>query len=164
MLPRRSIKISFIAVIITAAASCGNVEAPLSADDKVNITNEVTATLGKYYEDIRQRGLLAEFDYLDSSDDFFWVPPGYSGHLSYDSVVAVIRQNAPMLRSVNNRFDTLHVMPLTKELAAYTGRLRSVCTDTADRETETNLVETGTMIKRANGWKLLYGQTGVWAP
>lgn len=133
--------------------------ATLTGNDKDAIIGEVRTTLAKYYSDINKSGLMAEFNYLDSSSDFFWVPPGYTTPLSYDSVAAVIKQNAPLYRSINNSFDTLHIIPLGKELATYTGRLSSTMTDTSGKTRIFSMVETGVLIRRQNGWKLLHGQT-----
>lgn len=130
-----------------------------STDDKKTVTNDVRQTLYKYYDDINQSGLLAELPYLDSSADFFWVPPAYADPISYSDVATYIRQAAPVFRNVVNKWDTLRITPLTKELASYTGKLSSTITDSSGI-TETHLlIETGLMIKRKDGWKLLNGQT-----
>jgi hypothetical protein len=128
---------------------------------KGTVMVDVQQTLEQYYADIKKEGLLAEFKYLDSSENFFWVPPGYNRALSYDSIAAIIKWIAPSLKSVENSFDTLRIIPLSEELATYTGRLRSVSTDTSGKVTTTQLVETGILIKRPAGWKLLSGQTSV---
>lgn len=120
---------------------------------------DVRQTLYQYYEDISVSGLTAEIPYLDSSTDFFWVPPGYDEPIFYDSVVSYIRQNAPLFQNIINKWDTLRIYPLTKELASYTGVLLSTVTDTTGITETYPLIETGVMIKRDNGWKLLNGQT-----
>lgn len=125
---------------------------------------DVRNTLKNYYEAVAHSGLLAEFAYLDSSRDFFWVPPGFQGPVGYDSIARIIRQNAGALRSVQSVFDTLSVFTLSERFAGYSGRLHSVVTDTGGRRTEMRLVETGTLIKRQDGWKLYCGQTSMLAP
>ncbi len=100
--------------------SCTQQQAPLPAEQKIIITQEVKQTLNNYYTDIQKNGLTAEFNYLDSSADFFWVPPGYTSAISYDSVAKVLRQNAPHYTSIVNTFDTLTIFIITKELATYT--------------------------------------------
>jgi hypothetical protein len=134
---------------------------PLTENDKANIIEEVHQTLDNYYKDIRKSGLTAEFKYLDNSSEFFWVPPGYSSSISYDSVTIVLKQNAPKYKLIENSFDTLLIIPLSKELATYTGRLNSTMTDTSDKTMTFSLVETGVLIKRKDGWKLLSGQTSI---
>jgi hypothetical protein len=145
---------------VCSILSCGQPK-PLTEIEKKDITKDIRQTLDNYYNEISKTGLTAEFKYLDNSADFFWVPPGYSSSISYDSVIAVINKNAPVYKSVNNSFDTLRIIPLSKELAIYTGRLRSTMTDTADKETTLSLMETGVLIKRQDGWKLLNGQTSI---
>ncbi|MBK7009746.1 MAG: nuclear transport factor 2 family protein [Saprospiraceae bacterium] len=140
--------------------SCRQSES-LTENETESIIKDVQLTLVNYYTDIRKSGLTAEFKYLDNSSDFFWVPPGYSGFISYDSVATVLKQNAPKYISIDNSFDTLRIIPLSKELATYTGRLNSTMTDTSGKIMTFSLVETGVLIKRQDGWKLLSGQTSI---
>jgi penicillin V acylase-like amidase (Ntn superfamily) len=146
-------------ILLPAIAACN--QSSLTKEEQKNITNDVRQTLYKYYDAINQSGLMAEFAYLDSSDKFFWVPPGYTSAISYDSVATVIKYNALLFSKVNNVWDSLHITPLTKELANYTGKLSSTMTDKAGNSNTYNLIETGLMIKRKDGWKLLSGQTAV---
>ena len=50
----------------------------LSEKEKALVANTIRQTLYDYVGAIKQKGLTAEFKFLDSSADFFWVPPGYS--------------------------------------------------------------------------------------
>lgn len=139
-------------------ASCNQTPA-FTENEKATIMIDVKQTLNNYYAEIRKNGLTAEFKYLDHSSDFFWVPPGYSGAITYDSVATILKQNAPLFSLVDNSFDTLRIIPLSPELATYTGRMRSVMTDTTHKTMTYTLLETGVLIKRDDGWKLLHGQT-----
>lgn len=141
-------------------AGCGS-NNEFTESEKQQVTDDVRATLTGYYNDIEAQGLLAEFGYLDDSPDFFWVPPGFTSSISYDSVSAIIRASAPRYTRVQNSFETLQIFPLSESLASYTGRLRSVMTDTTGVATAFVLVETGTVIRRPDGWKLLNGQTNL---
>ena len=145
-------------LIWLALVSCDTHESLTDAERR-EIVAAIRKTLDHYYDDIREEGLTAEFRYLDNSDSFFWVPPGYVSPLSYDSVAAILKQNAPKFQLVDNKFDTLTISPLSKELASYTGRLRSVMTDTTGKSTTYVMIETGIMIRRNEEWKLLSGQT-----
>jgi hypothetical protein len=136
----------------------------LTENEKASVIKDVSQTLTNYYNDIRKSGLMAEFKYLDNSSEFFWVPPGYSHSISYDSVATVLKQNAPKYKSIDNSFDTLQIIPLSKELAAYTGRLNSTMTNTSGETMTFTFVETGVLIKRQDGWKLLNGQTTILNP
>ncbi len=146
---------------VLAVAACQQPSPTLSAEEAARVTDSVRQTLNRYYADIRTQGLNAEFQYLDSSTDFFWVPPGYTGPISYDSVATVLRRTAPRYTLIDNVWDTLSIRPMTEELASYTGRLTSTMTDTAGSTSQFKLVETGMVIKRTAGWKLLGGQTSI---
>lgn len=135
--------------------------ATLSSAEKAKIVQDVRTMLTAYCDDIKKDGLTAEFKNLDSATDFLWLPPGYTSPLSYDSVAAIIKKNAAIFSMVNNSFDTLVIIPLTKEFASYSARLRSEMTDTAGNKEIYLLAETGTVIKRNGQWKLLNGQTNL---
>lgn len=120
--------------------------------------------LHDYVTAIKTGGLRAEFDYLDQSPDFFWVPPGYETSISYDSVAAVLNANASLFKSVENSYDTLVIIPVKKDLASYTAVLTSVITDTLDQMSTMRLIESGLVVKRKSGWKLQCGQTSVINP
>lgn len=152
--------LQFIFILILFA-SCRGTTKPLTQKDKDKITADVRQTLDDYYSDIKNDGLLAEFRYLDSSADFFWVPPGYMTSILYDSVAAVIRKNALQFTYVENYWNVLRITPLSDELTSYSGRTFSKMIDTARKVYEYKLVETGFMIKRNNKWKLLCGQTAI---
>jgi hypothetical protein len=133
----------------------------LSDYEKAAMLKEVQNTLHNYYHDIKESGLTAEFKYLDSSADFFWVPPGYAIPISYDSVVHIIKQHAAKFKRVDNSFDRLKIVILNKELATYSGRIKSSITAIDNTINTLSLVETGVLIKRKNGWKLLSGQSSI---
>lgn len=148
----------FISVLLT---SCHQQQQDFTPARKEEIAKEVKATLLDYCSDIKTSGLLAEKNYLDSSADFFWIPPGSASALSYDAIWSMIKKNAAMYSLVDNSFEELKVRSLSHWLAAYTGRLHSVMTDTANCTNTYMLIETGVLIKRNEGWKLLCGQTDL---
>ncbi len=151
------VKLSLIAFfILTSCKQPGITEA-----ENAEVIAEVRQTLQNYYDDIKKSGLNAEFKYLDNSTDFFWVPPGYSGPIFYDSVVSTIKGNAARYMSVDNSFDTLHIVALSRRYATYTGRLRSIMRDTSGQISTYTMLETGILTKRSDGWKLLSGQTAI---
>jgi hypothetical protein len=152
--------VAALILLIFFICSCDTREG-VSPEERLIIISEVKSTLKNYHEDVNRYGLTAEFDYLDNSDDFFWVPPGYKSQLSYDSVQSILKRAAPAFTSIKNSFDTLAIFPLSKDLASYTGRIISVSTDTSGKATTMILIETGIMVKRKEGWKLLEGQTSV---
>lgn len=146
-------------IIVLAIVSCNS--SPLSDDEKTLIVEEVHQTLTDYCNDVKKSGLTAEFDYLDSSATFSWMPPGYPDSISYDSVAAILKRMAPKYSSVDNTFEILEITPQSNEQATYSGRLRSVITDTSGKVSSFALIENGTVIKRESGWKLWKGKTAV---
>src|SRR5688572_16314126 len=98
-------------------SSCGSYSGTITEEEKLNITRDVQQMLHNYYDDIRKTGLEAEFKYLDSSPDFYWVPPGFSSAISYDSVTVILKKNAGVFRSVINEFDTLYIVPISNDIA-----------------------------------------------
>jgi len=140
-------------------AGCSN-EPRMS--EKETVTGEVSAMLDAYRADVAAEGLRAEFRYLDSSDDFFWVPPGYSSALRYDSIRTILEMNAEAFRSVEFTWDTLRIIPLSRDLATYTGRIRSRMIDTNDVVYSTLMLETGLARRNDSGrWWILSGQSRV---
>ncbi len=129
--------------------------------DKRKTEIEVAKMLNAYFEDTQRNGFSAEFNYLDSTEAFFWVPPGYKQAIGYDSVKAAINSSAGRFKYVHNTWTTLRIQPLSFELASYTGNIHSVLIDTTADTTEFSLIETGMVIKRESGWKLLCGQTSI---
>jgi hypothetical protein len=151
----------FILFILLTAASCRRSSPPLSAKEAKDIERTVRQTLDDYNTAVKKQGLMAEFRFLDSSSSFFWVPPGFTTSLGYDSIRSIIQKNAFLFTSVDNTWQSLKIIPLSKELANYTGRIHSVMMDTSGKTNSYILVETGLMIQRPDGWKLLSGQTAL---
>lgn len=160
-------KFLFTIVFAATLIACNPSEQPVAtthgtgSTDKPAIEKAVRQTLNDYFADVRQHGLTAEFGYLDSSADFSWIPPGYRAPISYDSVASILNQRAPFYSSISNSWDTLSILPLTNELASYSGRLQSTMVDTAGKSATYTLMETGIVINRGGKWKLLRGQTSV---
>ena len=149
---------SFISLIILLI-SCNEPSTKFTAQEKQRISDTIRQVLANYNSDIRQHSLMSEFKYLDSSDEFYWVPPGFTSAISYDSVAAIIKHNAAMFKEYISTWDTLRIIPLTKELVNYTGRLHYNITDTSNKTFTGSMWETGLLIRRKDGWKLLCGQT-----
>ena len=147
-------------VIMLSLHSCSDGNG-LSEKEKKQISDDVIKTLHDYVADISKSGLTAELKYLDNSPEFFWVPPGYGGPINYDSVRNILNRTAPTFTDVNNSFVMLKVYPLTEKYATYTATIQSHVSDTMGMKSNYSLLETGVMIKRPGGWKLLNGQTTI---
>lgn len=131
----------------------------LSSSEEQKITSEVTNMLYDYHEAIREDGLRAEFDYLDNSEDFFWIPPGYQSALKYDSVYSILDTAADGFSSVDFRWKTLEVKPISKNVATFSGIVNGGMIDTLGIESFVTIIESGIIVKRTDGWKLLSGQS-----
>ena len=129
--------------------------------NKESVIKEVKSMFDGYHSDIRASGLTAEFKYLDNSNDFFWVPPGYTSSLSYDSVRAILENNSKGFIAVDFNWETLQVIPLSDEIATYTGIAGGIMTDTLGVKSPVRIIESGVVIKRNEGWKLLCGQSAA---
>lgn len=150
----------FVFILIVFAA-CGDSESSFPIEEQATVRDSVYATLTRYNEEISEKGVLAEFDYLDSSAEFSWVPPGYTQPIGFDSVSAMLRRNAAAFKLIQSTLDSLHVTPLDATHATYTALIKSTIVDTANTTTESQLLETGTVVLRNGRWKLLNGNTKV---
>ena len=158
---KRLLSIGFIGLTL-ASLSCGQ-RSGLSESERVAVADSVRQMMDSYVKDVNASGLLAEFRYLDNSPAFFWVPPGYSTPISYDSVASFVRAAAPGQRAIDGAWEQLRIEPLSRDHAVYTGILRQSMTDTAGSNTRYRVIETGVVIRRPEGWKLLGGQTALLA-
>lgn len=136
----------------------------LNESEKEQIINDVIEMFGNYHNDIRKEGLTAEFKYLDPSTDFFWVPPEYKSTLSYDSVRKILEINAKSFQAIEFNWDTLQVFPLSDKIANYSGIVKGSMIDTSGIKSSVLIIESGTVIKRSDGWKLLSGQSAILNP
>lgn len=155
------LKLLLVFVVIQVALISCEGERPLTDTDNQKVNSEVHQMLNNFYSDVNREGLMAEFKYLDNSPDFFWIPPGYQSALSYDSVKAEVERNARLFQTVNFRWDTLRVIPLAEDIANYSGVVSGSMADTAGTESMVALLESGTVIRRADGWKILSGHTTI---
>lgn len=143
--------------IVVIAACC----TPKEKLNKEAIEQEVRTMLKAYDDSVRIKGLEGEFFFLDNSDEFYWVPPGYKYAINYDSVATILHQNAPSFDYIDNNWDTLRILPLSKNYASFTGIVKSVSITTENDTIRMKLSETGLVVKRKTGWKLLSGQTNM---
>ena len=150
-------------IIILLLNACVQTE-KLNSSEKELVVADVREMFNYYHSDIGKNGLTAEFKYLDKSPDFFWVPPGYNSALTYDSVHTILVNNAILFREIIFEWDTLQVFPLTNEIANYSGIVKGSMTDTSGIVTSVFIIESGTVVRRSDGWKLLSGQSAVLEP
>ena len=145
--------------LILTLFSCKHQTETLNQKDKEIIELEIHQMFDNYHNDIKKDGLKAEFKYLDNSSDFFWVPPGYDSALSFDSVKTILLSNSKFIHSIEFSWDTLQVFPLTHAIANYSGIVNGIMIDSLNTKSTFKIIESGTLIKRKDGWKLLNGQS-----
>lgn len=146
-------------LLILTLFNCKHKAEILNQNNKEIIEREIRQMFDNYHNDIKKDGLKAEFKYLDNSSDFFWVPPGYDSALSFDSVKTILLSNSKFIHSIEFSWDTLQVFPLTNTIANYSEIVNGIMIDTSNTKSTFKIIESGTLIKRKDGWKLLNGQS-----
>ena len=131
----------------------------LSNESKKAITLEIKQMFDNFHNDITKNGLTSEFKYLDTSPDFFWVPPGYTETLDYDTIKKILTDNSKDINFIEFSWEKINIYPLTKNIATYSGVVKCVQVDVNNNPMTFKLIESGTLIKRKDGWKFLSGQS-----
>ena len=124
-------------------------------------TKEVREMLHQYYADVKKEGLLAELKYLDSTDNFYWHPPGFESAISYDSIRTLLTRSAGFFKTVDNRWDSLTITPIDEAKAHYKGQIHSVIMDTLGNENVVLLHEEGLVVKKNGKLILQSGKTTI---
>lgn len=149
-----------ITSIITLSAifvSCQKKQA-LNAE---SIEIEVKEMFQAFDDSVRKNGMEGEFYFLDQSDAFYWVPQDYKYAIDYDSIASILHANAAQFNYIDNRWEELRIMPLSEKYASFNGIVISTVITGQNDTTKTKLSETGIVVKRKDGWKLLSGQTVI---
>ena len=148
-----------ILLVVISFSSCKQIN---SEDfNKEIVEAEVIEMFEAYHKAIEDEGFTGEFPFLDDSENFYWVPPGYTSALSLDSVTTILNASAKTYVETSFYWDTLNVYPLSSKIASYSGITKGVMVDTVGIRTEISIFESGIVIKRAEGWKLLSGQSSM---
>ncbi len=133
---------------------------PLNNKEKETVTLEIKAMLDDFHQDILQNGLVSELWYLDHSSEFFWIPPGYSSSLNYDTIKSIVISNSKTIKVTGINWETINILPLTKTIASYSGIVK--CTQKEkSNSVSLRIIESGTLIKREKHWKFLNGQSRI---
>ena len=159
-MPIRFVVSCFVIACSTVFFSCQNKDkVDAKTPNLIDLQAEARIMLYRYFEAIKEKGLRAEYAYLDSSDAFYWCPPGATSALNYDSVTHVLDNNADRYRKIENSWEQLHIDMLSSDMLP--GVLLSNVIDTSGYISHVKLMETGILVHRVDGWKLLSGQTAV---
>jgi len=150
----------FFFIILVSFTGCKEqINTSKQTVDKEHVSTEILQMFDAYHTAIKENGLKAEFDFLDNSSDFFWVPPGYNAPQSYDQVKNALIENDKAITTIEFKFDTIQIYPLSNFIANYTGIVSGKMIDTAGVLSTFKIIESGALIKRKTGWKLLSGQS-----
>ena len=82
-------------------------------------------------------------------------------YANYNVIAAAIKRNAALLKSIDNRYDSLLIIPLTKEYAQFVMRTISTTIRADGDSIKSAFIESGVMVRRKDGWKFLSGQTSI---
>ena len=166
MIPFKKLVFVFFIAVCSCSQQTGNGDVKNNGPapnmvEKEKIRQHIDQTLHKYFEEVKANGLTAELNYLDTSEHYFWVPPGYSAPVNYDSVKTILTQRAGDFLLVDNSWDTLTIQVLKEDIATFTGIITSRLVNTEKDTFAFRLIESGVLIKRKSGWKMLNGQTSL---
>ncbi len=153
------LKVQYLLFCLVLHLGCVQKTTPIDNSEKEIIKTEILLMFENYHNAIKKDGLTAEFKFLDDSDNFYWVPPGYHSALSYDSVKSILNQNSKSIQHIEFEFETISIYPLHKEFATYTGIVVGKMTDTTQQTSQFKIIESGSLIKRDTRWKILNGQS-----
>lgn len=129
--------------------------------DTEKVKADVEDFLHEYHSSMENQGLKGEFAYLDSTEQFFWVPPGFNSWISFDSVKTILNVTDPLISEMKIRWEDLRIDVLSEEVAVYTGRVSIEQKNVNDGLQEYKLLETGIVKKKNGKWKILSGQSRV---
>lgn len=149
----------FLILLSVSLFSCN--QQPENEFNASTVEKEVKEMFIAYDDSVRKSGINGEFFFLDNSDQFYWVPPGYKYALHYDSISKILHEYAPNFKYIDNTRDTLQIMALSESYASFNGIINSFVVDINNDSTITKLSETGLVIKRGKHWKFLSGQTVI---
>ena len=144
--------------LIVCGSACQTTVEDVNLD---RIAQESKAMLVAFHDSINQTDLMAEFAFLDSTSAFYWIPPGYNYAIGYDSIRNILIESNRQLQSVYFDWDTLDVFPLSKDYCNFRGVVHCEMTGQDSVKQIFNVIESGTLVKRDDGWKMLSGQSRV---
>ena len=115
-------KIVSVCITLLMLAGCSKPCVEWSQSEKEKAETGARKMLEDYFADVNKKGLSAEFDYLDNSGSFTWIPPGGDLPISYDSVKTMIQKAGEQSFNVDNHWESLHVEQNCKMYHLHIGR------------------------------------------
>lgn len=142
-------------MLICACRRTGGV----SETESAAIRSDIQLVLTAMSDSLRTNGLTGWIPFLRNSTGFKWAFHGTP--LSYDTLVAQIRREAPQYRSLALRWDSVRVEPLGEdETLCFAKYTETVVETTGTKSTITGTVKS--RLERVSGiWQFNSGQTFV---
>lgn len=150
--------IYFILLGLITLISCTEQDENDTENQKTD-TKEIRSFLHAYHDAVNHYGVKAELNFFDSSEQFFWIPPGYAEALNFDSVKSILLIADDAIRQTNFEWESLHVQFVEDNVASFNGVVKGTITDTSNLTININQIKSGLLIKRKDGWKILNGQS-----
>lgn len=150
--------VSFFTLCMFYAACSNNPSIPTF--DRNQVADDIKMMTDSFHHAIAENGFASEFDFLDSSDQFFWVIPGERQALYYDTIRSLIMNNHKAFTDIDLSWELLNIHPLSDSMASYNGVIKGSMKNISNDSTSlVRILESGIFIKRQSGWKFLCGQS-----
>ena len=134
-------------------------QATLTQSQRAAIRDSVTQLKYRVWDEVRAKHFEGTLNCFDDSPEFFWVFTPDTTIILHDVFVAMLKGAFQDYRSIDVVWDRIHVEPLTNQYAVYTGKYHVTYIDTSGKVFKAIGVETGIVVHRPTGWKILNGQT-----
>lgn len=128
---------------------------------RTQIREEISVMMGNYLTDLNKNGMESQMKYMDNSDDFRWTYSNYRRVYLFDDMAQQLNKSENEGYSAHLTFDELEIIPISENIANYTAKL-SGFTKFDGKNSDVSILESGTLIKRKDGWKFLNGQTALY--
>ena len=152
---------NFVVLILFSFSIYSCNQQPEKAFDAITIEKEVKEMFLAFDDSVRKDGFKKGLYFFDNSDAFYWVPSGYKYAIHFDSISTILNTYSSHFKYIDNTWDTLQIIALSKTYASFNGVINSYSITVDNDTTITKLSETGLVIKRGEHWKFLSGQTVV---
>lgn len=133
-------------VVVTFVASCQR-PVSLTESQRMGIIKDVQQTLGGIFADMKTNGIASELKYFDNLPQFFWVIAPKPTQYSYEDIKAILEEENKYFTSVEGRWDSIRVEPLSPGLASYSATVHAAYTDTTGSITKYGEVQTGVLVQ-----------------
>ena len=124
--------------------------------ERNQILNQIKLMLDAHSKSVESEGLQGSLKYFHNSPEFRWTYQGSS--FSYDTLVSRIKSDQAKYQSIQLRWDSLSIEPLTSERVSFSALYRESIRDTTGKESLLTGWVKGELIYFSDGWKFHSGQ------